>query len=72
MVRSAKEGDIKRLESLVLNLYEVNDVKSQDGRSLQQLADDREFPSKVQKFIKTIPEIQVCVPVCAEILSMVT
>lgn len=59
VIRSAKEGDVKRLETLVLNLYEVNDVRSQDGRSLQQLAEDREFPSKVQKFIKTIPEIQV-------------
>ena len=60
MIQAAKDGDVKRLEMLVLQLYAVNDVKTADGKTLMDLAANRELPSKVIKFLHTIPEIMVC------------
>ncbi|KAF6024374.1 hypothetical protein EB796_017286 [Bugula neritina] len=58
VIEAAKQGDVKRLEHWVLQMYDVNDVKAGDGRTLAMLAESKELPSKVVKFLQTIPEMQ--------------
>jgi len=78
VIEAAKQGDVKRLEHWVLQMYDVNDVKAGDGRTLAMLAESKELPSKVVKFLQTIPEMQVslsdrlfsimCVRMCAYLM----
>lgn len=59
VIECARQGDVKRLENLALQLYDLDQVKMRDGRTLAMLADTRDLPSKVVKLIHALPEMKV-------------
>ncbi|XP_067937745.1 uncharacterized protein [Watersipora subatra] len=58
VIQAARDGDLKRLETIVLQHYEINEVKTANGQRLATLAANKELPSKMVKFVQNIPDMQ--------------